>query len=70
MSNQLGRGFRFHFGQMGKLGKEDDFSWSQYTQRDIAMTGRFYRFHDGTIKRLEVTAVERISSFDDDDDLA
>lgn len=70
MSNQLGRGFRFHFGQMGKLGKEDDFSWSQYRQRDIAMTGRFYRFHDGTIKRLEVTAVERISSFDDDDDIA
>ena len=60
-SKQLGRGFRFHYGQMGKLGEQDDFSWSQYEQQPLLMTGRFYRFFDGSIKRLEVTAVERIS---------
>jgi hypothetical protein len=59
-SRELGRGFRFHYGQMGPLGKEDDFSWSQYRQREIVMSGRFYRFFDDTIKRLEVVAVERI----------
>jgi hypothetical protein len=60
-SKQLGRGFRFHYGQMGKLGEQDDFSWSQYEQQPLLMTGRFYRFFDGSIKRLEVVAVERIT---------
>lgn len=59
-SKNLGRGFRFHYGQMGKLGEQDDFSWSQYHQKPLLMTGRFYRFFDGSIKRFEVTAVERI----------
>lgn len=59
-SRQLGRGFRFHYGQMGKLGEQDDFSWSQYEQKPLLMTGRFYYFFDGSIKRLEVLAVERI----------
>lgn len=60
-SKTLGRGFRFHYGQMGTLGEQDDFSWSQYEQQPLLMTGRFYRFFDGSIKRLEVTSVERIS---------
>lgn len=60
-SKQLGRGFRFHYGQMGKLSEQDDFSWSQYEQQPLLMTGRFYRFFDGSIKRLEVIAVERIT---------
>jgi uncharacterized coiled-coil protein SlyX len=64
-SKALGRGFRFHYGQMGKLGEEDDFSWSQFRQRPVRMTGRFYYFFDGSIKRLEVTAVERIEHRDD-----
>ena len=59
-SKQLGRGFRFHYGQMGKLGEQDDFSWSQYQQKPLLMTGRFFYFFDGSIKRLEVLAVERI----------
>lgn len=59
-SKQLGRGFRFHYGQMGKLGSQDDFSWSQFEQQPLLMTGRFYKFFDGSIKRLEVTAVQRI----------
>lgn len=44
MSRSLGRGFRFHYGALGPLGREDDFSWSQYRQREIVMRGRFYRF--------------------------
>ena len=59
-SKQMGRGFRFHYGQMGKLGEQDDFSWSQYEQKPLLMTGRFYYFFDGSIKRLEVIGVERI----------
>ena len=59
-SKQLGRGFRFHYGQLGKLNDEDDFSWSQYRQRPLRMTGRYYFFFDGSIKRLEVVSVERI----------
>lgn len=58
-SNELGRGFRFSSTSMGKLGKEDDFSWSQYKQEEIVMTGRFYYFFDGSIKRLEVFSVEK-----------
>jgi hypothetical protein len=58
-SSELGRGFRFHYGQMGKLSAQDDFSWSQYHQRNILMSGRFYYFFDGSIKRLEVLQVER-----------
>lgn len=58
-SKHLGRGFRFHYGQMGKLGEQDDFSWSQYEQKPLLMTGRFYRFFDGNIKRLEVLSVSR-----------
>lgn len=61
-SKHLGRGFRFHYGQMGKLGEQDDFSWSQYQQKPLRMTGRFYRFYDKSIKRLEVMSVERIES--------
>lgn len=61
-SKRLGRGFRFHYGQLGRLGEQDDFSWSQYHQKPLRMTGRFYRFFDGSIKRLEVTAVERLES--------
>lgn len=66
-SKHLGRGFRFHYGQMGKLSEQDDFSWSQYQQKPVRMTGRFYRFYDKSIKRLEVTAVERIEGDDLDD---
>ncbi len=62
MSSELGRGFRFHYGALGKLGKEDDFSWSQYRQRDLKMTGRYYKFFDGKIKHFEVVAVERTST--------
>lgn len=60
-SKELGRGFRFHYSQMGKLGDQDDFSWSQYEQKTLRMSGRFYRFFDGSIKRLEVTAVQRVT---------
>ena len=67
-SKVLGRGFRFHYGQMGKLGEEDDFSWSQFRQRPVRMTGRFFYFFDGSIKRLEVTAVERIEHSDGGED--
>jgi hypothetical protein len=66
-SAELGRGFRFHYGQMGKLGSQDDFSWSQYQQKPVLMTGRFHRFYDKSIKRLEVTAVQRMESSDLDD---
>ena len=52
---------------MGKLSEQDDFSWSQYQQKPVRMTGRFYRFYDKSIKRLEVTAVERIEGDDLDD---
>ncbi len=61
-SASLGRGFRFHYGQMGTLGSEDDFSWSQFKQLPVLMTGRFYYFFDGSVKRLEVTSVERIDT--------
>ena len=54
--------------QMGKLGEEDDFSWSQFRQRPVRMTGRFFYFFDGSIKRLEVTAVERIEHSDGGED--
>lgn len=58
-SSGLGRGFRFHYGSSGKLDPEDDFSWSQFTQKPIVMEGVFYRFFDGSVKRLEVFNVER-----------
>lgn len=59
LSPEMGRGFRFSAKSMGKIGAEDDFSWSQYRALPVFMTGRFYRFFDGSIKRLEVVAVER-----------
>lgn len=59
-SPDVGRGFRIEYKKDGRLPAEDAFSWSQYYQRPIRMTGRFVRFYDGTIKKFLVYAVEKI----------
>ncbi len=56
----LGRGFRFEFRTSKKLPPEDDFSWSQYYQRPIRVSGRFVRFFDGKIKKFLADHVERV----------
>jgi hypothetical protein len=43
-------GFRIEYSAKGRLPSEDDFSWSQFRQKPIRMTGRFVRFFDGKIK--------------------
>jgi len=59
-SKDIGRGFRFEYVHKGTLRVEDPFSWSQYYQREIAVTGRFVRFFDGKIKKMVIYHVERI----------
>lgn len=59
-SQDLGRGFRFEFRNSSKLPPEDEFSWSQYYQRPIRVSGRFVRFFDGRIKKFLVDHVEKI----------
>ena len=53
-SAALGRGFRFSYVGSEALPRGDVFSWSQYSGNQIDAEGRFVRFFDGTIKRLEI----------------
>jgi hypothetical protein len=57
-SDQIKRGFRFEYVGEAELKRGDIFSWSQYTGREIKMTGRFVRFFDKTIKRFDVFSAE------------
>jgi hypothetical protein len=64
-SSRMGRGFRFQYVGETALPRGDIFSWSQYYGRRIQAEGRFVRFFDGTIKRLEIYRAEK---FDPDDE--
>ena len=57
-SPELGRGFRFEYMGAEKLAKQDNFSWSQYTQREIQVDGEFIFFFDGTIKKMLIYHAE------------
>lgn len=58
-SRDIGRGFRFEYVSSEKLPPEDVFSWSQFYQRPIKITGRFVKFYDGKIKKLLVYSAEK-----------
>ena len=60
-------GFRVEYTFKGRLPREDDFSWSQYSGKPIRMYGRFVRFFDGKIKKMLVNSVERVT---DEGDIA
>lgn len=59
-SRDLGRGFRFEFKTTARLPPEDDFSWSQYYQKPVRVSGRFVRFFDGRVKKFIAEFVERV----------
>jgi hypothetical protein len=59
-SSALGRGFRFEYVSETRLPRGDIFSWSQYSGRPIRTRGRFIKFFDGTIKKFEIYAAERV----------
>ena len=61
-------GFRIEYSAQGRLPREDDFSWSQYSGKPIRMTGRFVRFFDGKVKKFLVYHVERVLHNPDVDD--
>lgn len=61
-------GFRIQYDFTGRLPREDDFSWSQFSGKPISMTGRFVRFFDGKVKKFLVSHVERVVRQDDIDD--
>jgi hypothetical protein len=61
-------GFRIEYVHKARLPTEDDFSWSQFRQKPIRMTGRFVRFFDGKIKKFLVSHVERVIRQVDIDD--
>ncbi len=67
-SNDYIAGFRIEYAVGGKLPREDDFSWSQYSGKPIKMRGRFVRFFDGKVKKLLVYNVERVTHQPDIDD--
>lgn len=52
--------FRIEYTVQGRLPREDDFSWSQYSGKPIRMIGRFVRFFDGKVKKFLVYHVERV----------
>ena len=60
-SRDFEMGFRIEYAKKGRLPREDDFSWSQYTGQPIRLHGRFVRFFDGTIKKFLVYTVERVT---------
>lgn len=60
--------FRIEYSVQGRLPREDDFSWSQYSGKPIKMTGRFVRFFDGKVKKFLVYHVERVLHKPDIDD--
>lgn len=61
-------GFRIQYEFSGRLPREDDFSWSQFSGKPISMTGRFVRFFDGKVKKFLVSHVERVTRQSDVDD--
>ncbi len=61
-------GFRVEYTAKGRLPRQDDFSWSQYSGKPIRMFGRFVRFFDGKVKKLLVNHVEQVTSQEDIDD--
>ncbi|NJM35530.1 MAG: hypothetical protein HC850_13450 [Rhodomicrobium sp.] len=63
-SEYYGRGFRFEYSSDEKLGRQDDFSWSQYTGKSIRLNGKFVLFFDGKIKKFLVYHVERVPETD------
>lgn len=67
-SNDFRTSFRIEYTVKGKLPTQDDFSWSQFRQRPIRMTGRFVRFFDGSVKKFLVFHVERVTKQEDIDD--
>ena len=60
-SSDLGRGFKIEYRALGRLPREDDFSWSQFTGNPIIMTGRFVRFFDGKLKKFLVSHARRVT---------
>lgn len=63
-SEEMGRGFRFEFMGAERLKKEDIFSWSQFRQSPIAISGSFVYFHDGTIKKMLVYHAQPTEDFE------
>jgi hypothetical protein len=57
--------FRVEYVADGKLPREDDFSWSQFSGKPIKMFGKFVRFFDGKVKKLLVYRVERVTNESD-----
>lgn len=64
-SRDYDMGFRIEYEHKGRLPREDDFSWSQFTGEPLRLHGRFVRFFDGTIKKFLVFTVERVTDPDE-----
>lgn len=60
-SRDVNLSFRIEYVRKGRLAREDDFSWSQYTGNPIRMTGRFVRYFDGNVKKFLAYHVERLT---------
>jgi hypothetical protein len=58
--DQCGRRIPFEY-EGEKLPPGNDFSWSLYHQKPIAVYGRYVRWLDGSVKKILVTSSERIS---------
>lgn len=54
-------GFRIEYTAKGRLAREDDFSWSQYSGQPVRLFGRFVRFFDGNVKKFLVFQIERVT---------
>jgi hypothetical protein len=67
-SRDFERCFRIEYVAKGRLPREDDFSWSQYSGRPLKLYGRFVRFFDGNIKKFLVFTVERVTEQADVDE--
>ena len=54
------RRIRFHY-DAGKLPKRNDLSWSLYEQEPLALTGKYVRYLDGSVKKLLIRSTEKIA---------